>query len=164
MPFLLAASLIVVLAAWAIAAPAAGAGKQSLALKNGDKIFIYPLLEIPELMRQKRCDRYAFRNAAFELLNDGQYKTEDGETFLILQSCLMPMTGRTALADGSPVEFYQEDSFNTEGNLAFTFDDKGHRIPLRDGDHILAEGQPFRIIDGHISDYGAFQTSGKNND
>ena len=126
MPFL-APIIIVVLAILTASAPAARA-EESVLLDNGNRIFVYPLLETPRELRRDMCDRYAFQTGNYELLEDGQYKTADGDAFLVFRSCLLSMTGSSTLDNGTPVEFYQEDSFNTEGNLVFTVDASGARV------------------------------------
>lgn len=144
-----------VFTALSLLALSAQAGGQSVMLDNGEQVVAFMALDIPEALRNPECEKYVFKNNAFEPLPDGKYAS-DGDSFLARQSCLYPMTGRAALSTGTIVEFFQEDTFNTNGNLAFSVTN-GQYIPLEDGSYKLNNGQDFKIVDGHIDEYGAFE-------
>ena len=142
-----------IISAMLLVPAAASAESEKQSLKDGREIMAYRSEDVPkEFMPPKKgdysCDRYVFLGDGFtNVLPDGRYETEkDSRIFLINAGCMHPYLGALALEGGKEAEFYQSDTFNTDGNLAAY---KGEATLLPTGEHTLRSGNKFNIKDGY---------------
>lgn len=129
---------------------------EQYALKNGMPVFAESTYKLSERIQRAGCNTQIFSDKDLtEELPNGRYETNDFHVFMVQDSCLMPRSGETLLADNSRIEFYQKHFFSEDGELMFV--NKGnewHAAP--NGSYQLKSGQSFSITNGTLSDHGEF--------
>lgn len=129
---------------------------EKIVLRDGSVVYAYRTLDVPERFRSDRCDKYVFQKTDFSPLDDALYTTKDGEEFLSSRHCLLLSAGKTTLKDRRSVQFFLQDSFNSEGHAMY-FCNKGKCDPAPDGPYALSNGQNFRISGGALESGGFFE-------
>lgn len=150
---------IILTIALIVIAPNTAFSSEEISLLDGSSVYGYRTLDIPQNLRRDDCDKYAFSNQSYTPLKDGLYFAADKAEFLIKNNCLFPIVGKTLLQDKREIYFFEEDTFNTEGNLAY-FCQATICTQVPDGEYKLNSLQKFKIQNGRIDNYGFFDGEG----
>src|SRR5207237_8996026 len=115
--------------------------------------------ELP-IKAEKECVKYVLlkaKDGKYAFLGDGLYKANGKLKILVKGGCLYRHSATLRIKSGKSVDSYQEDSFNTKGELVF-WAQTTDAVP--NGKYSLQKEHTFEVTAGNISGDTGCHTGG----